>query len=166
VSPQRDVPTALVLIVFGSVVAYEAARMPRFGHLAVNPYTVPGIVPGFLALSLVAFGLIMLVRAIVQARRGHAPTHAVDPELRRQVLTRLSLTLLLTVGYALGLVGTIPFWAATFLFVLAFLLAFRWSATREGRPRGVLLAGALLQAGLVAASVTLVFERLFLVRLP
>jgi hypothetical protein len=187
VSPQRDVPTALVLIAFGSVVAYEAYRMPRFTHLAVNPYTVPGIVPGFLALSLVAFGLVMLLRSLLAARRARAQAGAAALEAARveaapggddpavvlaepgfggRATTRLALTLLLTVGYALGLVGQIPFWLATFLFVFAFLVVFGWSAALGGRARSVLVAAALVQAVLVAASVTLVFERLFLVRLP
>ncbi|MDQ3458982.1 MAG: hypothetical protein M3498_06750, partial [Deinococcota bacterium] len=76
---------------------------------------------------------------------------------------RTLLTLLLTLGYGAGLVGLLPYWLATFLFVFLFITVFEWP-TASSRAR--VLALALLQAALVAGLVTFIFERLFLVRLP
>jgi hypothetical protein len=60
----------------------------------------------------------------------------------------------------------VPFWLATALFVFVAIAALRWG---ERRARGELgrglLVAALCAAG-TAASVTLVFQELFLVRLP
>jgi hypothetical protein len=79
---------------------------------------------------------------------------------------RLLLTLALTLGYAGVLVGRAPFSLATFVFVFVFIILFDWRAAAAARRTTRLLATAGVQALLVAVAVTLVFERLFLVRLP
>ena len=79
---------------------------------------------------------------------------------------RAGVVMLLALIYTLGLIGTLPFWAATGLFVFSFILCFEcWLA----EPRRPLLASLLWALGLAVATavlVTLVFERAFLVRLP
>jgi len=194
----RDDLTALVLIAFGGFVVWEAARMPRFEHLAVNPYTVPGIVPGFLGGAILLFGLVMLTRSVVvkrledsaddQAsdaapadaqptdeapgdREARAPgpeplTAAAPPDRPGESLRRLLITLGLTLGYAAVLVGRLPFWLATFVFVFAFIVTFDWRKAVVAQRTVRLFVTAGVQALVVAAAVTLVFERLFLVRLP
>ena len=66
-----------------------------------------------------------------------------------------------------GLVGRgPPFWLATGVFVFVAILAFRWT---ELKARGELAKGAAVAAACAigtAAAVTLVFQELFLVRLP
>ncbi len=165
----RDLLTSLVLIALGSGTLVEALRMPRFERFNANPYTVPGLVPGLLGVVIALFGLLMLARTVVAWRRGHAVPAAAGAEEPGSV-SRVILTLLLTVGYGGLLIGRLPFAWATFAFVLAFLLAFQWSpALLQPTRRAALartLGTALLQAGLVAATVTYVFERIFLVRLP
>jgi putative tricarboxylic transport membrane protein len=79
---------------------------------------------------------------------------------------RLGATLALTLVYAVVLVGRMPFWLATFLFVFAFIATFEWSRGRTLARHARRLGTAALEAGLVAAAVTYVFERIFLVRLP
>jgi hypothetical protein len=138
----------------------EALRMPRFEHLGANPYTVPGIVPGLLGAIIAMLGLVLLLRAI---REGGWRLNVRGAALRGEGVRRLVITLILTFGYAAGLVGLVPFSLATFLFVFLFIVLFAW---REARAKGRLLALAFLQALLVAAIVTFVFERIFLVRLP
>lgn len=165
----KDLLTSLVLIALGSGTLLEALRMPRYERLGVNPYTVPGLVPGVLGIVVAVFGLILLARTVVAWRRGHAvpgDTGASEPGSAPRVV----LTLLLTLGYGAGLLGRVPFAWATFVFVLAFLLVFQWTpALLAGARRWPLLryvGTSLLQAGLVAVIVTFVFERIFLVRLP
>ena len=165
----KDLLTSLVLIALGSGVLVESLRMPRYERLGVNPYTVPGLVPGALGIVIAVFGFILLARTVVAWRRGHAvpgDTGAGEPGSAPRVV----LTLALTLGYGGLLIGRMPFAGATFAFVLAFLLAFQWTpALLAGARRGPLLryvGTSLLQAGLVAVIVTYVFERIFLVRLP
>lgn len=84
---------------------------------------------------------------------------------QREVVRRLGLTLALTLVYAGVLVGRLPFWLATFLFVAGFVVAFEWRRDRlAAHLRRV--ATAALEAAVVAAAVTYIFERIFLVRLP
>jgi putative tricarboxylic transport membrane protein len=70
----------------------------------------------------------------------------------------------LGVVYAGVMVGRLPFWLASALFVFAFTAAFEWGQGPAGRLRRIAEAALIgLGTGLV---VTLVFEKLFLLRLP
>lgn len=164
---RQDFFTSLVLIIFGVAVVLESLRMPRLENIGVNPYTVPGIVPGFLGAIIALLGLLMLLRSSrASGWRSDPEATTFSQQLKSESTRRLLLTLLLTLGYAVVLVGTLPFWLATFMFVFLFIALFEWrigaAATQKMRSLGF----ALLQAVLVAAAVTFVFERIFLVRLP
>jgi len=79
----------------------------------------------------------------------------------------VALALLLCLGFGLGLVGSgVPFWAAAFVFLFLAVLLFELpERRREGTvARGVGLALGVAAGG--AAFATLVFQELFLVRLP
>ncbi len=174
---RRDFITSLVLTALGLIVLVESLRMPRFSHLGINPYTVPGIVPGVLGGVIAVFGLLMLGRTLVARHRGHdVPTTAADREPGST--SRVLVTLALTLAYGGFLVGRMPFWLATLVFVWGFLLVFEWRPSLLARPDALperrvdtgglvrYVSTSLLQGVLVAAAVTFVFERLFLVRLP
>ena len=79
---------------------------------------------------------------------------------------RLSLALILTLGYAAGLVGWLPFWLATALFVGGFVALFEWPMAQDRSERVRRVGFAVLYGALIAAVVTFVFQELFLVRLP
>ena len=79
---------------------------------------------------------------------------------------RVGMVLVLTLTYTLGLVGLVPFWLATGLFVFAFILVFEIWLAEPRRRLAQSLPWALGLAIATAAIVTLVFERAFLVRLP
>lgn len=165
---RRDLITALVLVALGAYVIAESARMPRYTNLGVNPYTVPGIVPAVLGAVIALLATLLLLRAMVAWRRkGTVPGVAGADEPGSA--PRLLLTLALTLGYGFGLVGQMPFWLATFLFVWAFLLVFEVRTALDaggGRALARVAATSLLEAGLVAAAVTFVFQEVFLVTLP
>jgi hypothetical protein len=174
---RKDFITSLVLVLFGSVVVVEALRMPRFEHLGINPYTVPGIVPGFLGAVIALFGVLMLGRTWVAWRRGHdVPATPADREPGST--SRVLVTLGLTLAYGGVLIGRMPFWLATFVFVWGFLLVFEWRPAFLAKPAALperrvdtralvrYASTAVVEAVLVAAAVTFVFERVFLVRLP
>jgi hypothetical protein len=162
---KADLVTSLLLIGLGLGAVIESWRMPRLEELAINPYTVPGIVPGLLGAVIVLLGLILLVRSM---RRGGWRLGAGGPWnlLRRESARRLYLSLALTFGYAAGLVGKISYWLATVLFVFLFITLFEWKSTSAPGQRVKTISIALGQALVVAAAVTVVFQYLFLVRLP
>lgn len=151
---RADLWFGLLLALFGGAVVVESWQMPRLQDLGVHPMSAPGLTPGLLGVVLAGLGLALLVRSLAvggpvaaTAERGWG---------------RLAATLTLCLVYAAGLVGRLPFWLATFLFVSGFVALFSW----PGRsPVRVGLVALILGAG-VAVSVTLLFERVFLVRLP
>lgn len=163
---RADLVTGLVLLALGLAVVVESLRMPRFEHLNINPYTVPGLVPGGLGAVILVLGAALFLRAAraggwrLGSGAGPMSWYA-DPGVRR-----LLLAVGLCVGYAALLVGRLPFWLATFLFVAGFVALFEWplGAGRSERMRR--LAFALLFGALIAAVVTFVFQEIFLVRLP
>ena len=164
---KADFVTGLVLTTLGIATLVESLRMPRFEHLNINPYTVPGLVPGMLGAIILILGAALFLRAAraggwrLFARAPDATAWWADPGARR-----LLLSVALCLAYAAGLVGRLPFGLATFLFVAAFVVLFEWplAAGRSDRRRRVLFA--LVFAALVSAAVTWVFQNVFLVRLP
>ena len=76
------------------------------------------------------------------------------------------MTLGLTLAYSAGLVGLMPFWLATGLFVFAFVALLEWRQDRPPGERFRDVAFAAVYAVAVAAMVTWVFQDIFLVRLP
>lgn len=155
---------SIVLIALGLAVIVESWRMPRFEALQINPYTVPGLVPGALGVVILVLGGALCLRA---ARAGGwrlgggRDRWLADPGIRRLLLS-MALCLL----YAGGLVSRLPFWLATWLFVAGFMALFEWPLAASRADRIKRLALALGFGLVIALVVSLVFERIFLVRLP
>jgi putative tricarboxylic transport membrane protein len=164
---RADFLTGLFLILLSLYVLFESWRMPRLEHLQVHPLSVPGVVPAFLAVILILSGGVLVIRSVrAGGHRIGLTRHAVREVLGRPENRRLLITAGLTIGYAGFLVGSIPYWLGTGVFVFLFVMVFEWEGGRSssGIVRLALVASALAVA--TTAAVTWVFERLFLVRLP
>ena len=163
---RADFVTGLLLAALGLAVVVESLRMPRFEQLKIEPYTVPGLVPGALGAVLLVLGAALFLRAARAGgwRLGAGAGRAVGRA--DAALGRLLLAAAVCVGYAAGLIGRLPFWLATFLFVAGFVALFEWPLAKTRRERVRRLAFALLFGAVIAAAVTLVFQKIFLVRLP
>lgn len=159
-SPRADLVTAAVLFALGLAIVQQSLAMPRFVEQSGTGLTAPGIVPGFHGAVIALLSLVLGLRAIRRggwAARGPAARGGADAR-------RLALAAALGVLYAGVMVGRLPFWLASALFVFAFTAAFEWHQDPARRARRVLEAAAI---GLgTGGAVTLVFERLFLLRLP
>jgi hypothetical protein len=79
---------------------------------------------------------------------------------------RPALALILCIGYAVVLLGRVPFWLAASLFVSTSIFVLRFA---ELRAKAQLLRGATTAIVIGIGSgalVTILFEKIFLVRLP
>lgn len=165
--PKADFVTAIILMIFGGGAAVMAMRMPRLEHLNINPYTVPGIVPGLLG-SIIAFmGLILFVRAI--RRNGYrlgVGREEAEAFLKKDSTRRSLLTLAACLIYSSILLGRVPYLAATILFVFAFIAIFEYSeAKRRNKLLRTLITDAVIAVS-TGAIIAGVFQYLFLVKLP
>mgnify|MGYP002619716763 CR=1 FL=1 len=165
--PQTDLFVGIGLMLFGAAASFESWRMPRFEHLNVQIFQAPGFVPGLLGLTIAAFGLMILVRSLREGGWQLAAAGTdIGTNLRSIEARRLAILFVITLGYAWGLVGRIPFWAASFVFVLAFILLFDWREASAHSKQVRLLVTASLQAAITAVVISFVFEYIFRVRLP
>jgi putative tricarboxylic transport membrane protein len=164
---KADFVTGLVLIALGVATVVASLEMPRFAELDVDPYTAPGLVPGALGAVILLLGSVLFVRAaraggwrLLPRHTGHGPWWS-DPG-KRNLVQAVALCL----AYAAGLIGRVPFWLATFGFVAAFVALFEWRLAVTRAERAGRLAFAVAFGAAVSAVVTLVFQEVFLVRLP
>ena len=153
-----DLWFSLLLCALALFVVVESWRMPRLENLGVHPMSAPGLTPGLIGLVLLVLGLLLLVRSLRARGGATGAAPAVAPGTGRRAL----LAVLLCLVYAVGLLGRLPFVWATGLFVFGFVVAFGFERERPWRTLG----GAAAMAVATAIAVTLLFERLFLVRLP
>lgn len=164
---KADFLTGLVLIGLSLYVMVESWKMPRLEHLKVHPLSVPGLVPAFLASVLFIFGTVLVIRSVL--RGGHRLTFTYQgflQTLKSPGNKRLLLTGLLTLIYALFLIGTLPYGLATGLFIFVFILLFEWEPGMNNAQRRKNIFVAFSIALFSSIAITLVFERLFLVTLP
>lgn len=164
---RADLITGAVLLAFGLAVIAESYGMPRLEERRINPWTVPGLVPGLLGAVIAVLGGVLALRSLFAgALRPRAARSAEQDAERRANAAALFLCGALCLAYAVGLVGRIPFWLATGLFVFAFVALFEWRAGEAGpaRRRNLLAAAAIAAAS--ALVIPYFFERVFLVRLP
>lgn len=161
---RADLVAAIVFIILGALILYGSWTMPRLEARRVLPMTVPGLVPGMLSVGLIICGVLLAIRSLRARAEGgwQALTSGLVSEGARRVLAVLFHVLV----YTLVLVGTLPFWLATAIFVFAFIVTFEVWITPRPRPLLPSVAWALALAVVTSAAVTYVFERLFLVRLP
>jgi Tripartite tricarboxylate transporter TctB family len=142
-------------MVFGLAILVASWRMDRFEAMGATVYTAPGFVPAI-------FGVSLLLLGAVLARRGWAAQRVTGGAESEPMLSRrIGLMLALTLAYAAGLVGRVPFWLATTVFVTAFTAAFADALPPVRRAFTALASGVL-----TSVAVLVVFERIFLVRLP
>ena len=157
-SARSDLIGGAAWAAFGLAIVGEALRMDRFTSMGASLYTMPGLVPGIFGAVLVLLGGVMLLRGWRRSRLG-APPPVETPRVSHR---RMWLMLGLTLGYAIGLVGRVPFALATFVFLALFMALFSPAEHTGARRIGV----AVLTAAAMTAVTVLVFQHVFLVRLP
>jgi cation transport ATPase len=161
-SPRTDLVVAAVFLVFGAAVIVAAFAMPTFTDQGTPLYVAPGVVPGFQGVVLAVLSLVLGARSLLRGALHATSEGGTDA----QSLRRIAVAAVLAVGFAAGLIGRVPFWLAASVFVFCFVMAFEWDRTASAaslRRNAAIAAGIGLATGF---GITLLFERVFLIRMP
>src|SRR4030088_3464113 len=113
---RSDFLSALGWMALGIAILIGSVMMDRLEKQGINPYTIPGLLPGLLGIAMTILGALLAARSwrpglLAPAVTGSASTHRA--ERRRLVLV---LGLCLTFGVVLVGHG-LPFWLAAAIFV-------------------------------------------------
>ena len=164
IPPRTDLILAAIALVFGVAVIGVSAAMPTFTDQGTPIYVAPGLVPGFHGTVIGLLALVLATRSI--SRGARAGGWRAPRDGTRRAAFRIALAGILTIAFDIGLVGRIPFWLAAAIFVFVFINAFEWERGQPVRKRAR-NAGIALAIGLAAGiGITLLFERVFLIRMP
>ena len=162
----------LIWIVFGAAVIYGSWVMDRLESLGIPPSTAPGVVPALLGVFIIVFGLVLVLRrAAVSApafaeAEGAAPAEA-RPEESDFHWKRAALSAFLCLMYGGALLGSgIPYWLLTTAFLFLHIVLLDETTDVPARPNLRRIVTAAILAPAFATAVTLVFQYIFLVRLP
>jgi hypothetical protein len=167
IDPRSDLKDGLGWMALGVAILIGSLLMDRLEKQDINPYTAPGLLPGLLGIVMTLLGFLLFVRS--WRRRGLHPVVADPAQGKSAVRRRIALVLALCTTFAVVLVGHgMPFWLASALFVTVTILCLQYSQHVEVdhklTPRKVIITASIgLGAGLI---ITLVFQEIFLVRLP
>jgi putative tricarboxylic transport membrane protein len=167
-APRADIVMGVLLFVLAVAVIYRAWTMDRLEVRQIHPASVPGLTPGLLGIALGVASLLLLASGLrPQTSVRPAPGDA-GPELPADpgALQRLLVAGALCLVYALGLIGSMPFWLATALFVTTFIAVFEWERGGDPGRRLRRLAWALALGLGTGLAVSYGFSDIFLVRLP
>jgi hypothetical protein len=157
---------ALGWIALGIAILIGSLMMDRLERQDVNPYTVPGLLPGLLGIAMILLGSLLALRSW---RRGALAHAAARIGVEASTVRRLALVVGLCVVFGAVLVGHgLPFWLAATIFVsVAIVTLQRPQRIAAGQKLGARRVIVAIVIGLGAgAAITLVFEQLFLVHLP
>jgi hypothetical protein len=151
----------------GIAILIGSATMDRLEKQGINPYTIPGLLPGLLGIAMTILGALLAARSWRPHLLSTAAT--TDASVKRAEQKRLLLVLGLCLTFGVILVGHgLPFWLAAAIFVTASIVGLQYqqrnSTGQTSNARLFIKAAAIgLGAGIV---ITIVFQEIFLVRLP
>ena len=156
----------LLWAVFGIAVLALSWRMDRLEAQHINPYTVPGLLPGLLGIVMILLGGLLALRSWRRGGRfAGAPKRAMSGESAR----RLALVVGLIVAYTVVLLGRgLPFWLGAAIYVTASIVLLQ--APQRAAEGRTLTSTELVRALVIGLAsgwiITWVFQDAFLVRLP
>lgn len=151
-SARVDLASAAAWIAVGAAIVAGAWNMDRLERYGATFYSAPGLVPGLLGMVILGLGMLLGLRALRAGALQSGPA-------TRWGWGNTPAVLALCLVYAVGLIGRVPYWLATFIFVTAFIMAFEYPARRR-------MAWAPVYGAATSLIVTYLFEFVFLVRLP
>jgi Tripartite tricarboxylate transporter TctB family len=161
---RSDFLSAIGWMGLGIAILIGSVTMDRLENQDINPYTIPGLLPGLLGIAMTILG------ASLAARSWSPHLLAVNgAPANRAEQKRLLLVLGLCLAFGVGLVGHgLPFWLAAALFVTTAILSLQYQQRQSAGTKlslRMLVTSAAIGLG-AGFAITLVFQEFFLVRLP
>jgi hypothetical protein len=164
---RSDFLSALGWMGLGIAILIGSIMMDRLEKQGINPYTIPGLLPALLGIAMTILGALLAARSW----RPHLLSRVAETgtSARRAEYKRLALVLGLCLTFGVILVGHgLPFWLAAALFVTTAILSLQY---QQGKSTGLALnARAFVKAAAIGVGagivITIVFQEIFLVRLP
>jgi putative tricarboxylic transport membrane protein len=156
-SARADRVAAVVLFALGIAMLYGGYTMDRLEIRQIHPASSPGLLPMLLG-GVLAVCAVLLFAGARDDGEGAAVEGVSWPNV--------GIALVLCLVYALGLVGRMPFFVATAIFIAAFAGVFAWRDA-DGARRPVRIVLFSLAFGIVVAgAISALFRYGFLIRLP
>ena len=166
ISPRSELIAGLAWMALGAAVLIGSVLMDRLEQQHINPYTVPGLLPGLLGILMLLLGFLLALRSL---GRGALHSPASPAQGSGGSRKRILLVVGLCTTFAVVLVGHgLPFWAAGAIFVTASILSLQHSqrvADGQGLSARLLLRAVVIGLG-SSLTIALIFQEAFLVRLP
>lgn len=162
-SATADRITAVVLFALGAAMLVGGYTMDRLEIRQIHPASIPGLLPMILGATMMLCAALLFVGAV---RRAGAQGAEDRRSAGGESWGRLATTAGLSAIYALVLVGWLPFFVSTALYVGAFILCFTWPSRGTAADRAKAVAIALVFALATAGAISALFRYGFLVRLP
>lgn len=165
---KKDFITSIVLIAFSVSVIVMSYTMPRLERRNIDPFSAPGVVPGMIGIVLLLLSFVLFVRSI---RRGgyrvfRKSSCETDDGHLQGAATRVVLTLVISLVYAIGFLGRFDYSIITALYICTFICLFEFKAGVALWAQKRMVLFAIIQAVVASVLITLVFQKLFLVDLP
>ena len=154
--------TAAVLFALGLAMAWGGFDMDRLEIRRIHPASIPGLVPMIL-------GVCLMVCAAFLGRGSSAEGNDEMPApetMDRGNWADFAFVAVWSCLFAIFLVGSMPFVAASAIYIAVFAVWFLWPQQSESSGRAKMLVLTVLYAGLMAAGISALFQYGFLVRLP
>jgi Tripartite tricarboxylate transporter TctB family len=167
VDPRVDFLSAIGWMTLGVAILIGSVMMNRLENQDINPYTIPGLLPGLLGIAMIILGALLAIRS--WRARPFRPAETADPSTSHAGRKRLALVLGLCLAFGVGLVGHgLPFWLTVAIFVTASILFLQYqqrTATESPMDLRRFAAAAAIGVG-AGIAITIIFQDLFLVHLP
>jgi putative tricarboxylic transport membrane protein len=167
----------IIWIALGAAIVYGSWTMDRLTSLQIHPATAPGLVPGLLGAGIAILGLVLVLRrqagstgdfsAAQEEQKAELSSGPEDVSDEGVAWNRVLLSWALCMTYGAVLLGRgVPYWVLTaaFLFLHINLIDDTGDVPAKLDKRRAITAAVV--AALFATAVALVFEKIFLVRLP
>src|ERR1700759_5184637 len=103
VSPRTDFLAAIGWMTLGIAILIGSVMMDRLENQDINPYTIPGLLPGLLGIAMMILGALLAIRN--WRAPPFRPAKTILPSTSHAGRKRLALVLGLCLAFGVGLVG-------------------------------------------------------------